>query len=101
MRTRLFFFVSIVQAILFLTHWFVYATVAYFWGSAASTWGVKLAFGLLSISFVLASLRGWYSFHPLVRLWVGDGRLRGSRMRRLLWPSRRVFVHCSTPRGLA
>jgi len=29
---------------------------------------VKLAFFLLSISFVLASLRGWYSFHPLVRL---------------------------------
>ena len=68
MRTRLFFFVSIVQAILFLTHWFVYATVAYFWGSAASSWGVKLAFGLLSVSFVLASLRGWYSFDPLVRL---------------------------------
>jgi predicted MPP superfamily phosphohydrolase len=78
LRSRLLFFVSIVQAILFLGHWFVYATVSHFWGGAASSWAVKLAFGLLSISFVLASLRGWYSFHPLVRvfytasaIWLG------------------------------
>jgi predicted MPP superfamily phosphohydrolase len=67
-RTRLFVFVSIVQAILFLAHWFVYATVVHFWSGAASSWTVKLAFGLLSISFVAASLRGWYSYHPLVRV---------------------------------
>lgn len=78
MRTRLFVFVSIVQAILFLAHWFVYFTCSYFWGGAASSWPVKLVFALLSISFVLASLRGWYSFHPLVRffyaisaVWLG------------------------------
>jgi predicted MPP superfamily phosphohydrolase len=67
-RTRLAVFVSIVQAILFLAHWFVYATVVHFWGDAASSWTVKLAFFLLSISFVAASLRGWYSYHPLVRV---------------------------------
>jgi predicted MPP superfamily phosphohydrolase len=39
---------------------------------------VKLAFALLSVSFVAASLRGWYSYRPLVRflylisaLWLG------------------------------
>jgi predicted MPP superfamily phosphohydrolase len=67
-RTRLLVFVSIVQAILFLAHWFVYATAAHFWGGWASSWVMKVAFGVLSVSFVLASLQGWYSFHPLVRL---------------------------------
>src|SRR6478609_2011540 len=73
-----FFFVSIVQAILFLAHWFVYATVAHFWGGMATSWTVKLAFVLLSISFVATSLRGWYSYRPLVRFlysisatWIG------------------------------
>ena len=68
MRTRLFVFVSIVQAILFLAHWFVYATIVHFWTSAAGSWSLRLAFCLLSISFVAASLRGWYSYHPLVRI---------------------------------
>lgn len=78
MRSRLFVFVSIVQAILFLGHWFVYATLAYFLGDVATSWTVKLTFGLLSISFVSASLLGWYSYHPLVRvfytasaIWMG------------------------------
>ena len=78
MRSRLIVFVSIVQAILFLAHWFVYATVAHFWGGVAASWGAKLAFALLSVSFVAASLRGWYSYHPLVRffyqvsaIWMG------------------------------
>lgn len=68
MRSRLLVFVSIVQAILFLAHWFVYATFAHFWGGLAASWTVKLAFSLLSVSFVAASLRGWYSHGPLVRL---------------------------------
>jgi predicted MPP superfamily phosphohydrolase len=78
LRTRLFVFVSIVQAILFLAHWFVYATVVHFWSGLAASWTVKLAFSMLSVSFVAASLRGWYSHHPLVRtfysvsaIWLG------------------------------
>jgi hypothetical protein len=78
LRSRLFVFVGIVQAILFLAHWFVYATVVHFWSGLAASWTVKLAFGLLSISFVAASLLGWYSYHPLVRtfysvsaIWLG------------------------------
>ena len=78
MRSRLVIFVSIVQAILFLAHWFVYFTVAHFWGGFAASWTVKLVFVVLSVSFVAASLRGWYSYHPLVRffyqvsaIWMG------------------------------
>jgi predicted MPP superfamily phosphohydrolase len=69
LRSRLVVFVSIVQAILLLAHWFVYATVAHFWGGLAAWWPVKLGFALLSVSFVAASLRGWYSYHPLIRFW--------------------------------
>jgi predicted MPP superfamily phosphohydrolase len=68
LRTRLTVFISIVQAILFLAHWFVYATLAAFYGCWAASWEMKLGFALLSTSFVAASLRGWYSFHPLVRV---------------------------------
>lgn len=68
MRSRLFVFVSIVQAILFLAHGFVYATAVHFWGGLAASWTVKLAFSLLSVSFVAASLRGWYSYDPLARV---------------------------------
>ena len=68
MRSRLVVFISVIQAILFLAHWFVYATITYFWAGLAASWGIKLAFVLLSVSFVAASLRGWYSHGPLVRL---------------------------------
>jgi len=68
LRSRLFVFISIVQAILFLAHWFVYATAVHFWGGLAASLTVKLAFVLLSVSFVAASLRGWYSYGPLVRM---------------------------------
>ena len=78
MRTRLTVFISIVQAILFLGHGFVYMTLASFYGGWAASWQMKLVFGLLSVSFVAASLRGWYSFRPLVRafyaaaaVWLG------------------------------
>ena len=68
MRRRLAVFISIVQGILFLGHGFVYLTFASFFGGWAAAWEAKLAFALLSVSFVAASLRGWYSFHPLVRV---------------------------------
>jgi uncharacterized protein len=78
LRSRLFVFVSIIQTILFSAHWFVYATVAHFWGGWAASWQMKLVFALLSMSFVAASLLGWYSYSPPVRffylisaLWIG------------------------------
>ncbi|HEY7402637.1 MAG TPA: metallophosphoesterase [Candidatus Angelobacter sp.] len=69
MRIRLLVFISIVQSILFLAHWFVYWSWGRFFGAPMRSTGVKLAFVLLSLSFVGASLRGWYSFRPWVRVW--------------------------------
>jgi uncharacterized protein len=68
-RSRLIIFISIVQSIIFLGHWFVYLTWSSFWGGFASSLAMKLIFGVLSVSFVSASLRGWHSFRPLVRIW--------------------------------
>ncbi len=69
MRSRLIVFISIVQSILFLGHWFLYLTLARFFGAPASSAAVKIALALLSVSFVLASLLAWYSHQPLVRVW--------------------------------
>jgi predicted MPP superfamily phosphohydrolase len=66
---RLIVFVSIVQSILFLGHWFLYVTLASFLGSTGSSAPVKIALCVLSVSFVAASIRAWHSFHPLVRVW--------------------------------
>lgn len=68
MRSRLIVFISIIQSILFLGHWFLYMTWASFWGQPFSSMAAKVIFVFLSVSFVLASLRAWYSHHPLVRL---------------------------------
>jgi predicted MPP superfamily phosphohydrolase len=69
LRSRLAVFVSIVQGVIFFGHLLLYFSWSFFWGGAASSWETMLALGLLSVSFVSASFRGWYSFHPLVRLW--------------------------------
>lgn len=69
MRTRLAVFISIVQSILFLAHWFVYWSWSRFFGPPLRSPAIKLAFVLLSVSFVGASLRGWYSFRPWIRVW--------------------------------
>lgn len=69
MRSRLIVFISIIQSILFLGHWFLYLTWASFFGGAASSAAMKVALAALSVSFVLASLRAWYSYHPVVRAW--------------------------------
>lgn len=69
MRSRLAVFITIVQSIIFAGHLFVYATWAVFWGGSASGAGVKIALAVLSISFVSASLLGWYFHNRLVRLY--------------------------------
>jgi len=68
LRSRLIVFITIIQSILFLGHWFLYSTWASFWGPRFSSTTVKVVFVILSLSFVLASLRAWYSHHFLVRL---------------------------------
>ena len=75
-------FVAIVQAILFLGHWFVYQTWIAFWQATDSP-GIsplQVTFTLLSVSFVAASLLAWrYSglvtrvFYTLSAVWLGVG----------------------------
>src|SRR5262249_41748593 len=55
-------------SILFLGHLLLYVTWAHFWGPPFSSTTAKVIFVLLSVSFVLASLRGWYSHRPVVRV---------------------------------
>ena len=80
LRKRILVFVLIVQSILFLGHWLVYQTWTWFWGAADpfSTTSLQVALGLLSISFVIASLLGHrYSnlpvsiFYRLAATWLG------------------------------
>jgi uncharacterized protein len=69
-RSRFAIFVTIVQSILFLAHWFVYRTLTDFWAAPDPPGVSKLqvAFILLSVSFVAASLLAFRSSHPLVRV---------------------------------
>lgn len=69
MRLRLAAFISIIQSILFLGHLFIYMTWASFWGGYAASSFARIALALLSVSFVTASLLGWYSHNPLVRFY--------------------------------
>jgi uncharacterized protein len=69
LRIRIAVFVSIVQSILFLAHWAVYATVAAFWRSSiVSGGGLKVAFAVLSVSFVAASFLGFRYSNAFVRV---------------------------------
>ena len=69
LRTRIAVFVSIVQSILLLAHWGVYATLAAFSrGSLVLSDGFKLAFGVLSVSFVAASFLGYRYSNVFVRV---------------------------------
>lgn len=69
MRSRLAVFIIIVQSIILAGHLFIYVTWATFWGGLASSSEVKIALGVFSITFVTASLLGWYFRNPLVRLY--------------------------------
>jgi predicted MPP superfamily phosphohydrolase len=54
---RFVLFISIVQLILFLGHWFLYRTLVPFWGVTHPTklWTLRIALGGLSISLVVSS----------------------------------------------
>jgi len=67
-RIRLAVFISVVQSVLFVGHLFLYFTWSQFWGGWASSPATKITLALLSVSFVIASLRGWYAHDFLVRL---------------------------------
>jgi predicted MPP superfamily phosphohydrolase len=67
---RWFLFISIVQSILFLGHWFLYRTLVRFFGltSPAMVLTLKVALGLLSVSLVLTSFLAFRYSNLLVRL---------------------------------
>lgn len=71
MRSRFAVFVSIIQAILFLGHYFLYETWISFWGTRGSPGALELQWilGLLSISFISASILGFRYSNPVVRVY--------------------------------
>ncbi len=70
MRARITIFTSIIQAILFAVHWFVYATWMSFMGAAKTpgVWAAKIILVLLSVSFVITSLLAFRYSNMLIRI---------------------------------
>ena len=79
-QRRIFRFIAVVQSVLFLTHYLFYETWTFSTSgrSVGDTLGIKIALGLLSVSFVTASLLAFRYTNPIVRalykaaaVWVG------------------------------
>ncbi len=76
---RIIRFIAIGQCIFFLTHFFLFETFTHSWtGTAASAFWLKLVLGVLSVSFVSASLLARRYNNPLLRgvyrvaaVWLG------------------------------
>lgn len=70
MRSRIIIFIAVIQSILFLGHWFLYRTLIYFWQDSDSprNWSLQLALGLLSVSFIAASLLAFRFYNIFVRI---------------------------------
>src|SRR5256884_7471136 len=70
MSVRITIFTSIIQAILFAVHWFVYATWMSFMGAAKppGVWAAKIILVLLSVSFVITSLLAFRYSNMLIRI---------------------------------
>jgi len=72
-RSRFVVFLCVIQAILFLGHWFVYETWTWFWRLPANSLdppgnsGLAVAMAFLSVSFLSASLLAYRYKHLLVR----------------------------------
>ena len=66
---RFVFFISIVQSILFLGHWFLYRTLVPFFGVTHPTklWILRIAVGLCSVSLVISSFLSFRYSNFLVR----------------------------------
>src|SRR5208282_592677 len=79
MRNRIIVFLTVVQSILFLSHWFVYDTWTTFERAtgpslvqttkSAGFSALAIAFAALSVTFLTASLLARRYSHPLVRLY--------------------------------
>jgi len=68
-RRELLGFIAVVQTVIFLAHFFLYETWAFSFGaSSAPHFWLKLALGILSVSFVTATLLAWRYTNPLLRM---------------------------------
>src|SRR5215470_15300619 len=78
-RAGLVAFIAVVQAILFLTHLVLYETWTFSTsGNGAGTLWLKIALGLLSVSFLVASLLAWRytgaavrAIYKVAAVWLG------------------------------
>jgi uncharacterized protein len=77
-RKRLIRFILIIQFVLFLTHLLIYETWTYSAGATAEAMWVKVVAGVLSVSFVAASLlafryTNWLvrAFYRVAAVWLG------------------------------
>jgi uncharacterized protein len=63
-------FVTVVQTILFAGHWALYETVVWLFQlhQARELWAARILFGVLSISFVSASVLAFRSYHRITRI---------------------------------
>jgi uncharacterized protein len=77
---RIFIFIGIVQSILWFGHWFAYKTVVKFFGvtSPSALQTLRIAFVLLSISFLVGTVISMKYYGPLARgfytlgaMWMG------------------------------
>jgi predicted MPP superfamily phosphohydrolase len=70
-RRRIGVFIAVIQSVLFLSHWFLYFTWTSFTRAnpARGSAGLAVALGLLSITFVTASLLAFRYSNPLVRIY--------------------------------
>jgi hypothetical protein len=70
-RRRLAFFVTVIQLILFAGHASLYETITYFWPglSDSGIFYLRIAFAVLSITFVTASLLAFRYFNFVVRVY--------------------------------
>jgi predicted MPP superfamily phosphohydrolase len=68
--SRFVIFVSIIQSILLIGHWFLYQTLVRFFGvvNPGPLWSLRIALGLLSVSLVSSSLLAFGYFNLPVRL---------------------------------
>ncbi len=77
-RTRIIRFIAVVQTVLFLTHFLLYQTWTFSNGDLGSARWIGLALGLLSVSFVTASVAAFRYTNPVLRafyrasaVWLG------------------------------
>jgi len=79
LRSRILVFILIIQSLLFLVHWLIYATWTDFWTAPAATEHIlAAALAVLSVSFVIATLLAmrWNNlalrlFYTAASVWLG------------------------------